>query len=75
MTTTLIETTATTTAPLAKAGFLVAALASVATVSVAAVAKAADVSLDVSGEPIPLGGFATLTFAFSLVGLAIAAVP
>lgn len=48
-------------------------LAAAATTTVAAVAHAAGVSLEVSGEQIPLLGFANLTFIFSLVGLAIAA--
>ncbi|MET3962678.1 hypothetical protein ABIE44_002612 [Marmoricola sp. OAE513] len=48
-------------------------VAAVATTTVAAVADAAGVSLDIAGEPIPVLAFAQMTFLFSLVGLAIAA--
>ena len=50
-----------------------ALIAAAATTFVAAVGDAAGISLDVAGEPIPLLGFANLTFGFALVGLAIAA--
>jgi hypothetical protein len=49
------------------------AVAAVATTVVAASAHAAGVSLDVSGEPIPLLAFAQMTMLFSLVGFGIAA--
>ncbi|MEU4222061.1 DUF6069 family protein [Actinoplanes sp. NPDC026623] len=55
-------------------GFAAAAVASIATMSVAAAGHAAGISLDVSGAPIPIGGFGTLTAVFSLVGLVLAAV-
>ncbi|MCU1602874.1 MAG: hypothetical protein JWO22_3583 [Frankiales bacterium] len=74
MTTTLNEINAPTAAPLARAGFAVAAVAAIATLAVAAVVRAAGVSFDIKGEPIPLLAFPQLTFGFSLVGLAIASV-
>ncbi len=46
--------------------------ASAATTALAAVSHAAGASLEVSGEMIPLLGFAQLTFIFSMVGLLIA---
>jgi hypothetical protein len=55
-------------------GLLATAVAAVATSSVAAVGHASGISLDVSGEPIPVLGFAVLTVVFSLVGVALAAV-
>ena len=45
-----------------------------ATAAVAALASAADVSLKVSGEAIPVVGFAQLTFVAALIGAAIAIV-
>ena len=45
-----------------------------ATAAVAAQASAADVSLKVSGEAIPVIGFAQVTFVASLIGAAIAIV-
>lgn len=47
--------------------------AAAATSAVAAAGHAAGVSLDVSGEPIAVPGFAVVTLVFALVGLAIAA--
>ena len=55
------------------AGVTAAAVASAATVAVAVAGRAAGVSLDVSGAPIPVLGFGVLTALFSLVGLALAA--
>jgi hypothetical protein len=53
---------------------LVAGLgAAVATTAVAAVAHAAGVSLDVSGSPIPLVGFTSVTLMATLIGLVLAA--
>lgn len=49
------------------------AVAAVVTSTVASVAHAAGVSLEISGEQIPVLAFAQLTFLFSLVGLGIAA--
>jgi hypothetical protein len=60
--------------PLIGTGVLAIALASAATSAVAAAGRAAGVSLDVSGAPIPVLGFAMLTAIFSLVGLILAAV-
>ena len=59
---------------LAIAGVAATAAASVATMAVAAGGKAAGISLDVSGAPIPVSGFGVLTSLFSLVGLVLAAV-
>ena len=50
------------------------AAAGIATSAVAAAGSAAGISLDVSGAPIPVSGFAVLTVLCSLVGLALAAV-
>ena len=60
--------------PLVRTGLLATVLASVATTVVAAGGHAAGVSLDISGEAIPLFGFPQLTAIFSLVGLALAVV-
>lgn len=58
-----------------KHGLAAAVLASVATTSLAAIASAAGVSFaDKTGADIPIGGFTTLTLAFSVVGVLIAAV-
>lgn len=58
-----------------KHGLGAAAVASVATTALAAAASAAGVSFAVpTGESIPLLGFAELTFVFSLLGVAMAAV-
>jgi hypothetical protein len=83
MTTTNPTTTATTATTastssglgaLIGTGVAAAAAASVATMSVAAAGHAAGISLDVSGAPIPVGGFGTLTAVFSLVGVVLAVV-
>lgn len=75
MTATAIPTRSTTrTNSLAGTGLAAAAVASVATTTVAAAGNAAGISLDMAGEPIPVSGFGVLTAVFSLVGLAIAAV-
>ena len=66
--------TTTSTRSLIVAGILATAVASVATSAVAAAGSAAGISLDVSGAPIPVLGFASLTTMFSLVGLVLAAV-
>jgi hypothetical protein len=55
-------------------GVVAAALASGATPIVAAAGRAAGVSLDVGGAPIPVPGFAVLTAFFSVVGVVLAAV-
>jgi hypothetical protein len=54
-------------------GLLAGVLASVATTVIAAVARAADVPLEVDGEPIPLLGFAQLTMMSVVLGVVIAA--
>ncbi|GAA3628767.1 hypothetical protein GCM10022223_52830 [Kineosporia mesophila] len=61
-----------TTRALLVTGVIAAVVAAVATTAVAAIGHAAGISLDVSGEPIPLAGFASLTLGFSLIGLALA---
>jgi hypothetical protein len=73
MTATLATTTRSTGA-LVGAGLAATAVASIATSTVAAAGSAAGISLDVSGAPIPVPGFAVLTAVFSLVGVALAAV-
>jgi hypothetical protein len=55
-------------------GIAATAAASLATMAVAAAGHAAGISLDLSGVPIPVTGFGTLTAVFSLVGLVLAAV-
>jgi len=49
-------------------------VAAAATTAVAGIAHAAGVSLEVAGKPIPLLGFAQLTFVFTMVGTLLAAV-
>jgi hypothetical protein len=72
MTATLTPTRS--TGSLATTGLAAVAVASLATTAVAAGGHAAGISLDMSGEPIPVLGFAMLTAVFSLVGLALAAI-
>jgi hypothetical protein len=61
--------------PVWKHGVAAAAVASVATTVLAAVASAAGVSFaDSTGASIPIAGFGQLTLLFSLVGVGIAAV-
>jgi hypothetical protein len=73
-------TTATLTRPttsarsLLRTGSLAGLAAAGATTAVAAVGDAAGVSHDIAGEPIPLLGFAQLTFVGALLGVAIAVV-
>ena len=72
-----LSTTATTrrsTGSIVGAGLAATAVAALATSTVAAGGSAAGISLDVSGAPIPVSGFAVLTVLFSLVGVALAAV-
>jgi hypothetical protein len=59
---------------LAVPGLIAAAAAAGATTAVAAVARAAGVSLAVDGDQIPLLGFTQLTFTFAVIGLILAAV-
>ncbi len=69
------RSTATTARPaLAVPGIAAALAAAAATTAVAATARAAGVALAADGEPIPLLGFAQVTFVFSVVGLILAAV-
>jgi hypothetical protein len=65
---------AATIRPLVGTGVVAIALAAGATTLVAATGRAAGISLDVGGAPIPVLGFATLTAIFSLVGLVLAVV-
>jgi peptidoglycan/LPS O-acetylase OafA/YrhL len=55
-------------------GLLAGGAAAVATSSVAAVAHAAGVSLDVGGSAIPVAGFAQLTFVAAVIGTILALV-
>jgi hypothetical protein len=59
-------------AKLWRTGALAGVVASGATAAVAALASAADISLKVSGEAIPVLGFAQVTFVASLIGTIIA---
>jgi hypothetical protein len=77
LTTAPLATTPTTgrsMGPLVRIGVAATAAAGIATSAVAAAGSAAGISLDVSGAPIPVSGFAVLTVLCSLVGLALAAV-
>jgi peptidoglycan/LPS O-acetylase OafA/YrhL len=67
-------TTRTAVRPVWRTGVGYGLIAAAATTTVAGIAHAAGVSLDVSGEPIPLAGFAQLTFAFTMIGTLLAAV-
>ena len=75
---TTIATPAATASPVATVGSLLrggaaaTVLAAVATAAVAAAGQAVGISLDISGAPIPVPGFATLTVMCSVVGLLIA---
>lgn len=53
-------------------GLVATVAAMAATTAVAAVGRAAGVDLEISGEEIPLSGFAVVTGFFSLVGVVIA---
>jgi len=66
-------TTRRRTGPLVRAGVAATAAACLATTAIAAAGRAAGISLDVAGAPIPLSGFATLTAMCCAVGLVIAA--
>ena len=72
MTTTTAPTTRSSAKPLIVAGLVATAVASVATTAIAAAGDFAGISLAISGAPIPVPGFATLTAVFSLVGLVLA---
>ncbi|WP_433133305.1 DUF6069 family protein [Micromonospora sp. CA-240977] len=75
MTTTATTTPAATSTfgALIRTGLVATVAASAATMAVATVGGAAGVSLDVADAPIPVTGFGVLTFAFSLVGVLLAA--
>jgi hypothetical protein len=60
--------------PLVATGLVATAGAAGATVLVAAAGRAAGISLEVAGAPIPLAGFATMTVICSIIGLVLAAV-
>jgi hypothetical protein len=60
--------------PLWRTGVGYGAVASAATTAVAGTAHAAGVSLAVSGQAIPLAGFAQLTFVAAMIGTLLAAV-
>jgi peptidoglycan/LPS O-acetylase OafA/YrhL len=55
-----------------KVGVASGLIGAVATALTAAVARAADVTLKVKGEPIPIAGFAVLTFIGAMLGLGLA---
>jgi hypothetical protein len=74
MTATSTPAPTTGTLPLVGTGLAATALASGATSLVAAAGHAAGISLNVSGAPIPIAGFAMLTAVFSGVGLVLAVV-
>jgi Family of unknown function (DUF6069) len=57
-----------------RVGLVATVAAAAATTTVAAIGHAAGISLNVSGAPIPLPGFAELTAFFALIGVALAAV-
>jgi len=71
---TTVPAISSTTGSLVKTGIVAAVLASAATTVVAAAGNAAGVSLDIGGAPLPVSGFAMLTFIFSLVGVVLAVV-
>jgi hypothetical protein len=62
------------TKPLITGGLTAAAVAAVATATIAAAGEFAGISLAVGGAPIPVPGFAMLTAIFSVVGLVLALV-
>ncbi|MEV7989448.1 DUF6069 family protein [Micromonospora sp. NPDC085948] len=76
MTTTATTTPAitSTVGALIRTGVAATLAASAATMAVAAVGRAAGISLDVADSPIPVTGFGVLTAVFSLVGVILAAV-
>jgi hypothetical protein len=76
MTATLTAPTSTftTTKQIRRTGLVAGLAASVATSTTAAVASAADVSLKVGGEAIPVIGFAQVTFVATIIGTVMAVV-
>jgi hypothetical protein len=65
---------AATRRPVLRTGLAYGLVAAAATTAVAGIAHAAGVSLDVSGKPIPLAGFAQITFVATMIGTLLAAV-
>lgn len=74
MTATATPTRTSATLPLVGTGLAATAVASGATALVAAAGHAAGISLNVSGAPIPVSGFAMLTAIFSGIGVVLAVV-
>ncbi|MEV2242459.1 DUF6069 family protein [Micromonospora sp. NPDC049891] len=70
---TATRATTSTVGALIGTGLLATAAASAATMAVAAAGRAAGISLDIGGVPIPVSGFGVLTAAFSLIGVVLAA--
>jgi hypothetical protein len=56
-----------------RVGFVSGLVASAATLVIAAVARQADVTLEVEGEPVPLLGIVQATFVAALIGTGLAA--
>ncbi|GIF01653.1 DUF6069 family protein [Paractinoplanes rishiriensis] len=69
-----VATTKTAIGPLLRDGVLATVLAGGAAMVVAWAGRAAGISLDVQGAPIPLTGFATATAMCSVVGILLAVV-
>ncbi|GAB3952869.1 hypothetical protein GCM10029976_091930 [Kribbella albertanoniae] len=67
-----VPTVAPSIGRLLRDGAVAGVLAAVATAAVAATGQAAGISLDVSGAPIPVPGFAVTTAIFATLGLLIA---
>jgi hypothetical protein len=70
-----VPTASTRPAPtrgLLRTGLASGVVAAAATTAVAGIAHAAGVSLDISGEPIPLAAFAQLTFVATMIGTVLA---
>jgi uncharacterized protein DUF6069 len=61
-----------TAGSLLRGGAAATVLAAVATAAVAAAGEVVGISLDISGAPIPVVGFATTTAMFSVIGLLVA---
>ncbi|GLZ51317.1 DUF6069 family protein [Actinomycetospora sp. NBRC 106378] len=66
--------TTTRTSALVLGGLAATVGASIATSAIAAAGNAVGISLDISGAPIPVPGFASLTAIFSVIGLVLALV-
>ena len=68
----VVQSTQPSTRRLVRSGALAGAIAAVCTTVVAAIASAADVSLDVNGEPIPIPAFAWWTLVGAALGVVLA---